>query len=77
LRFTPEGTAPTGRTAARVYLNASGFAHRPVLDLAFRETGSKWTTTRYVQGDLSEAWTTIDVREVVQPTPAYDPSSTT
>jgi len=71
LSFTTEGFSARGLPAARVFLNASGFAHHPVLDLAFREAGKQWTTTRFLQGDLVDGWTAVEVREVVQPTPAY------
>lgn len=77
LRFSTEGHSSAGRPAVRIFLNASGLARHPVVDLSFREAGQQWTTTRYVQGDLNEGWTAIEVRQVVQPTPPYDIPPTT
>ncbi len=71
LHFTTEGSSAGGRAAVRIFMNTSGTGHHPAIDLAFRELGKQWTTTRYVQGDLFDGWTTIEVREVVEPTPDH------
>ncbi len=77
LAFSTEGHSARGQLAVRVFLNASGFAQHPTVDLSYREAGPQWTTTRYVQGNLEEGWTTIEIREVLQPTPEYRVPPTT
>jgi hypothetical protein len=69
--FSTAGSSAGGQPAARVFLDAGGAALHPVVDISFRESGKVWNTTKYVQGDLFEGWTTLEVREVVEPYRPY------
>jgi len=66
--FTTEGSSAGGRTAARLYLNATVPPASSFVRISFTKVDPTWTLTRSVDGDVFEGWNTVEIREDLQRT---------